>query len=196
MAVLLASAQQDGVGLWGSPDTRFRFNELPLPRPSSIPRHKASRRCGVRSRANAPGPTSEPRDRPALIARIVRHRGPGPNSRVGRLIQSRLERPMLVRSALLLTALTSGAHAAAFDDVKGYLASCLRFEMNGADAQRGATPASRVRFALERCGPEFDRLERADGRRLRSDGGISPSTKAVIESVMGLSGNGFSAVRY
>ena len=103
---------------------------------------------------------------------------------------------MLVRSALLLIALTSSAHAAAFDDVKGYLASCLRFEMNGADAQRGATPASRVRFALERCGPEFDRLERADGRRLRSDGGISPSTKAVIESVMGRSGNGFSTVRY
>jgi hypothetical protein len=103
---------------------------------------------------------------------------------------------MLIRSALLLVVLTSGAQAAAFDDVKGYLTSCLRFEMSGAGARSGATPASTVRFALERCGPEFDRLERADGRRLRSDGGISPSTKAVIESVMGRTGNSFSNVRY
>ena len=103
---------------------------------------------------------------------------------------------MLIRSALLFVALTSGAHAAAFDDVKGYLASCLRFEMKGAEAQRGVNPASKIRPALERCGPEFDRVERADGRRLRGDGGISPSTKEVIQSVVGRSGNGFSTVRY
>ena len=103
---------------------------------------------------------------------------------------------MLIRSVLLLVVFTSGAQAAAFDDVKGYLASCLRFEMKGAGPQRGATMASQVRFALERCGPEFDRVERADGRRLRSDGGISPSTKAVIQSVVGRGGNGFSNVRY
>lgn len=103
---------------------------------------------------------------------------------------------MLIRSVLLLVLFSAPAHAAAFDDVKGYLASCLRFEMNGAGPQRGATPASKVRSALERCGPEFDRVERADGRRLRSDGGISPSTKAVIQGVMGWGGNGYSNVRY
>ncbi|MCJ2144207.1 hypothetical protein [Methylobacterium sp. E-066] len=103
---------------------------------------------------------------------------------------------MLIRSVLLLVVLTSSAQAAAFDDVKGYLASCLQFEMNGAGPQRGATPASKVRRALERCGPEVDRVERADGRRLRSDGGISPSTKEVIQSVVSRSRSGVSNVRY
>jgi len=51
---------------------------------------------------------------------------------------------MLIRSVLLLVLFSAPAHAAAFDDVKGYLASCLRFEMNGAGPQRGATPASKV----------------------------------------------------
>ena len=32
------------------------------------------------------------------------------------------------------------------------------------------------------------RLDRADGRRLRGDGGLSPSTKDVIQSVVGRSG--------
>ncbi|SFM56012.1 hypothetical protein [Methylobacterium pseudosasicola] len=103
---------------------------------------------------------------------------------------------MLIRSVLLFVVVTSSAHAAAFDDVKGYLASCLQFEMNGAGPQRGATPAAKVRRALERCGPEFDRVERADGRRLRGDGGISPSTKEVIQRVVSRSGSGVSNVRY
>ena len=103
---------------------------------------------------------------------------------------------MLARSALLLLVLTSSAHAAAFDDLKGYLASCLRFEMGGADAQRGLPLSSRIRHALDRCADDVARLERADGRRLREDGGISPSTKAVIQSVVGRSGSGFSNVRY
>lgn len=109
---------------------------------------------------------------------------------------------MLTRSALLFVVLASAAQAAPFDDVKDNLASCLRFEMNGSGARGEPTRAEQVRFALERCGPEYDRLERADPRRIRSDGGISPSTKAVIASVVGRGGaakrasGGFANVRY
>lgn len=103
---------------------------------------------------------------------------------------------MLTRSALLFIVLTSGAQAAAFDDLKGYLASCLRFEMGGATAQRGGPSSARVRHALDRCADDVARLERADGRRLRGDGGISPSTKAVILSVMGRNGSGIRNAGY
>ncbi|MCJ2021097.1 MULTISPECIES: hypothetical protein [unclassified Methylobacterium] len=101
---------------------------------------------------------------------------------------------MLARSALLFVVLTSSAQAAAFDDLKGYLASCLRFEMSGAPAARAAPLSSRIREALGRCSDDVARLERADGRRLRGDGGLSPSTKDVIQSVVGRSG--FTTVRY
>jgi hypothetical protein len=103
---------------------------------------------------------------------------------------------MLARSALVFVLLTSGAQAAAFDDLKGYLASCLRFEMSGAPAQRSLPLSARVRDALDRCADDVARLERADGRRLRGDGGISPSTKAVIQSVLGRGGGGIANVRY
>ncbi|QGY03788.1 hypothetical protein MMSR116_19235 [Methylobacterium mesophilicum SR1.6/6] len=102
---------------------------------------------------------------------------------------------MLARSVLVFVLLTSGAQAA-FDDLKGYLASCLRFEMSGAPAQRSLPLSARVRDALDRCADDVARLERADGRRLRGDGGISPSTKAVIQSVVGHSGSGIANVRY
>ncbi|MCJ2090119.1 hypothetical protein MKK88_29665 [Methylobacterium sp. E-005] len=103
---------------------------------------------------------------------------------------------MLIRSVLLLVVLTSSADAAAFDDLKGYLASCLRFEMGGAPAPRGAPLSSRVRDALNRCSDDVARLERADGRRLRGDGGLSPSTRDVIQRIVGRSGSGFANVRY
>ncbi|MCJ2014757.1 hypothetical protein [Methylobacterium sp. J-076] len=103
---------------------------------------------------------------------------------------------MLVRVALISVALASGAQAAAFDDLKGHLASCLRFEMAGSPAQRGVPASLRVRDALDRCSDDVARLERADGRRLRSDGGISPSTKEVIQGVVSRSGGGISNVRY
>lgn len=104
---------------------------------------------------------------------------------------------MLVRSALLLVALTSSANAAAFDDLKGYLASCLRFEMNGSAVPRGVPASTRMRTALDRCADDVARLDRADGRRLRGDGGISPSTKEVIRAVVTRSGGGgFANVRY
>lgn len=103
---------------------------------------------------------------------------------------------MLARSVLLLVLLTSSAQAAAFDDLKGYLASCLRFEMGGTAAQRGLPLSSRVHDALDRCSDDVARLERADGRRLRGDGGLSPSTKDVIQSVVGRGGSAFRAVRY
>lgn len=103
---------------------------------------------------------------------------------------------MLVRSAVLLVILTTSAQAAAFDDLKGYLASCLRFEMSGSQAQRAGPLSSRVRTALDRCADDVARLDRADGRRLRGDGGISPSTKEVIRSVVSRSGGGYSNVRY
>ncbi|WP_457104315.1 hypothetical protein [Methylobacterium sp. P5_C11] len=103
---------------------------------------------------------------------------------------------MLARSAVLFLILTSGAQAAAFDDLKGYLASCLRFEMGGAPMQRREPLTAKVREALNRCSDDVARLERADGRRLRGDGGISPSTKEVIEHVVAGSGGGFRNVRY
>ena len=95
---------------------------------------------------------------------------------------------MLVRSALLFVVLASSAQAAAFDDLKGSLASCLRFEMSGASAPRGMPLSSKVHEALDRCSDDVARLERADGRRLRGDGGLSPSTKHVIQSVVGRGG--------
>ena len=97
---------------------------------------------------------------------------------------------MLVRTALLLVVLTSTVQAAAFDDLKQDLSTCLRFELDGVKAQRAAPIPSKINFALDRCGAEIDRLERADGRRLRSDGGLSPSTRAVIEGVFNGSGGG------
>jgi len=103
---------------------------------------------------------------------------------------------MLARSALLVIVLTSSAQAAAFDDLKGYLASCLRFEMNGAGPHQGAPLSARICSALDRCSDDVARLERADGRRLRGDGGISPSTKEVIRSVVGGGESGFRSVRY
>ncbi|MEL6063914.1 MULTISPECIES: hypothetical protein [unclassified Methylobacterium] len=103
---------------------------------------------------------------------------------------------MLARSALLVLVLTTGAKAAAFDDLKGYLASCLRFELSGAPAPRGAPLSARVRDALGRCSDDVARLDRADGRRLRGDGGLSPSTREVIRSVVGRSGGGIANVRY
>ncbi|MGU3547050.1 hypothetical protein SAMN02799625_04621 [Methylobacterium sp. UNC300MFChir4.1] len=103
---------------------------------------------------------------------------------------------MLARSALIFIVLTSGAQAAAFDDLKGYLASCLRFEMAGAPAERGGPLSSKVRRALERCSDDVARLDRADGRRLRGDGGISPSTKEVIRSVVSGGAGGVRTVRY
>ncbi|WP_342105710.1 hypothetical protein [Methylobacterium sp. SI9] len=104
---------------------------------------------------------------------------------------------MLARSALLFLVLTTGAQAAAFDDLKGYLASCLRFEMSGAPAARGAPLSARVRDALGRCSDDVARLDRADGRRLRGDGGLSPSSREVIQGVFGRSGGIANAnVRY
>ena len=103
---------------------------------------------------------------------------------------------MLARSALLFIVMTTGAQAAAFDDLKGYLASCLRFEMGGAQAERGGPLSAKVRHALDRCSDDVARLERADGRRLRGDGGISPSTKEVIRSVVGGGAGGVRTVRY
>ncbi|WP_449411705.1 hypothetical protein [Methylobacterium komagatae] len=107
---------------------------------------------------------------------------------------------MLARSTLALvmltsSALVSGAQAAAFDDLKGYLASCLRFEMKGPGVPRGGPASAKVRYALDRCSDDVARLERADGRRLREDGGISPSTKEVIRSVMGRD-SGYANARY
>jgi hypothetical protein len=99
---------------------------------------------------------------------------------------------MIARPALLFLALTTGAQAAAFDDLKGYLASCLRFEMGGG-ARQGVPLSNRVHGALDRCAEEVERLDRADGRRLRGDGGLSPSTKQVIEAVIG---RGKEAGRY
>ncbi|RUP13633.1 MAG: hypothetical protein EKK43_15775 [Methylobacterium sp.] len=80
--------------------------------------------------------------------------------------------------------MTTGSQAAAFDDLKGYLASCLRFEMSRADAHRGRPRSSEVRNALDRCSDDLARPERGDGRRPRDDGGISPSTKEAIRSIL------------
>lgn len=97
---------------------------------------------------------------------------------------------MLARTALFLVLLTPTAQAAAFDNLKDDLSTCLRFEAGDARAQRGASMAVKINFALDRCGVEIERLERADGRRLRGDGGISPSTRAVIESAFRSGGGG------
>ncbi len=103
---------------------------------------------------------------------------------------------MLFRVALISLAMASSAQAAAFDDLKGYLASCLRFEMNDPSSPRRVPNSVRVRDALDRCSDDVARLDRADGRRLRGDGGISPSTKEVIRSVVTRGTGGFSNVRY
>lgn len=103
---------------------------------------------------------------------------------------------MLVRVAVITLAMASNAQAAAFDDLKGYLGSCLQFEMDGSAAQAGVPTQVRMRDALDRCSDDVARLERADGRRLRGDGGLSPSTKEVIRAVVARSAEGFSKARY
>lgn len=85
--------------------------------------------------------------------------------------------------ALLLLVLGPEARAAAFDDLKADLATCLRFELDGARAQRAG-----VGEAVRRCAVEIERLDRADPRRLPGDRGLSPSTRSVLQSVLG-SGN-------
>lgn len=93
---------------------------------------------------------------------------------------------MPVRAAalsLLLLALAPEAGAAAFDDLKADLAACLRFELDGARAQRAGAG-----HAVRRCAVEIERLDRADPRRLRGDHGLSPSTRSVIEGVLGSRG--------
>ncbi|MEE7459462.1 hypothetical protein MPAR168_09905 [Methylorubrum populi] len=90
---------------------------------------------------------------------------------------------MPVRAALLLLALSTTAQAAPFDNLKADLASCLRFEMEGSRAQRPA--GGGAAYALRRCADEVERLDRADGRRLRGDQGLSPSTWSVLRSVFG-----------
>jgi len=94
---------------------------------------------------------------------------------------------MFVRTALFLAVSASSAQAAPFQDLKDDLASCLRFEMGASGPQRGGPIASGSRAAVERCSVEMDRLDRADGRRLRGDGGLSPSTKEVIQGALGRS---------
>ena len=103
---------------------------------------------------------------------------------------------MLFRVALISLALASSAQAAAFDDLKGHLASCLRFEMSDPSAPRRMPASARMRDALDRCSDDVARLNRADGRRLRGDGGISPSTKEVIRNAVTRGSGGFSNVRY
>lgn len=100
---------------------------------------------------------------------------------------------MRALAVLLLLPLASTAQAAAFDDLKADLAACLRFEGDGAQRQGPAT--SRAAFAMRRCGGEMGRLDRADGRRLRGDHGLSPSTRAVLDSVFGSGGRGRAADR-
>ena len=97
---------------------------------------------------------------------------------------------MRALAVLLLLPLASTAQAAAFDDLKADLATCLRFELDGARVQRQVPATARAGFALQRCGAEIDRLDRADGRRLRGDHGLSPSTRAVLDSVLGRGGRG------
>ncbi|WP_232631923.1 hypothetical protein [Methylobacterium sp. Leaf118] len=94
----------------------------------------------------------------------------------------------LALAALLLVTLGATAQAAAFDALKADLAECLRFERGG--AQRQAPAASRTVFAIQRCGEEMARLDRADGRRLRGDHGLSPSSRSVLDSVFGSEGRG------
>ncbi|KQQ25017.1 hypothetical protein ASF53_22420 [Methylobacterium sp. Leaf123] len=107
---------------------------------------------------------------------------------------------MFVRAALLipvLVALSAGAEAAPFDDLKDDLSACLRFEAGGATGPRSVPMTGTPGRALRKCAGEMDRLERADPRRLRSDRGLSPSTRAVIESVFGAGSRGrFSRARF
>jgi hypothetical protein len=84
---------------------------------------------------------------------------------------------------LLLLVLGPEARAAAFDDLKADLATCLRFELEGARAQRAGAGD-----AVRRCAVEIERLDRADPRRLRGDQGLSPSTRSVLRSVLGSGG--------
>lgn len=100
---------------------------------------------------------------------------------------------MFVRAAVLLIPFlipVAGAEAAPFDNLKEDLSACLRFELDGARAQRPVPMTAKAGFALQKCTAEMDRLERADARRLRSDHGLSPSTWAVIESVFGTGSRG------
>ncbi|WP_342152433.1 hypothetical protein [Methylorubrum sp. SB2] len=82
--------------------------------------------------------------------------------------------------ALLCLAFGPEARAAAFDDLKADLAVCLRFELDGARARRAGAGE-----AVSRCAVEIERLDRADPRRLPGDRGLSPSTRSVLQSVLG-----------
>ncbi len=88
--------------------------------------------------------------------------------------------PARAALALLCLALAPEARAAAFDDLKADLAVCLRFELDGARAQRGSAGD-----AVRRCAVEIERLDRADPRRLPGDRGLSPSSRSVLQSVLG-----------
>ncbi len=105
---------------------------------------------------------------------------------------------MLARAALLALILSSSAQAAPFEDLKSDLATCLRFERDGARTLREVPSSAKAGFALQRCEAELDKLDRADGRRLRGDGGVSPSTRAVLQAVFGRAEQrgGISPVRY
>ncbi|SFL11302.1 hypothetical protein [Methylorubrum salsuginis] len=90
--------------------------------------------------------------------------------------------------ALLSLVFIPEARAAAFDDLKADLAVCLRFELDGARARRAG-----VGDAVRRCAVEIERLDRADPRRLPGDRGLSPSSRGVLQSVLGSGGRHKSA---
>ncbi|BAU92475.1 hypothetical protein MPPM_3870 [Methylorubrum populi] len=100
---------------------------------------------------------------------------------------------MYVRATLLLLALSSTSEAAPFDNLKADLASCLRFEMEGSRGRGQARGGAE--YALQRCAYEVERLDRADGRRLRGDQGLSPSTWSVLRSVFGAGNRGGTSRR-
>ena len=100
---------------------------------------------------------------------------------------------MYVRVALLLLAFTTTAAAAPFADLKADLASCLRFEMEGSWGRGQAKGGAE--YGLQRCANEVERLDRADGRRLRGDQDLSPSTWFVLRSVFGAGNHGSNARR-
>lgn len=102
---------------------------------------------------------------------------------------------MPIRAVLMFLALVSLAEAAPFDNLKADLASCLRFEADGASSARDRSAQSRADYALQRCAIEVERLDRADGRRLRGDQGLSPSTWSVLRSVFGSGGRRGSSGR-
>ncbi len=104
----------------------------------------------------------------------------------------------LARAVLFVLIFTSSAQAAPFEDLKADLATCLRFERDGAKALREVPASAKAEFALQRCEAELEKLDRADGRRLRGDGGVSPSTRAVLQAVFGRGEQrgGISPVRY